>query len=236
MRRFDRKRKEERASNQLEEEDGWTKTVIEDAIELNRRVVKNGDGTGKVRLAYRYSEKGRDLFEAGHITGSREYATGADPFRWPEAIRAKVLAGRGAEGDDASAFPRARRAMVPEGRELCDKMIQWKTHIMREAGEYLFPGMEADKQKKLMKGVINGFDMDSGLEAWRKKKGADESKSLRGYKIQIGEECFSLAYFCTPPGRSILPLSVFCILLVILIRPLPSFSSTLPVRCPCQIH
>ena len=196
------RKEKQNASYQRGEEDGWTKTVTEDAIELNRRVVRKGDGTGKVRLAYKYSEKGRDLFEAGHITGSREYATGADPFRWPEAIRAKVLAGRGAEGDDASAFPRARKAMVPEGRELCDTMIQWKTHIMKEAGEYLFPGMEADKQKKLMKGVINGFDMDSGLEAWKKKKGADKSKSLRRYKIQIGNEYFSLEEYRSTQERS----------------------------------
>ena len=43
-----------------------------------------------------------------------------------------------------------------------------------------------------MKGVINSFDMDSGLEAWRKKKEADKSKSLKGYKIPIGREFFSL--------------------------------------------
>ena len=92
--------------------------------------------------------------------------------------------------------------MVPEGREMCDKMIQWKTHIMKEAGKHLFPGVEADKQKKLMKGVINGFDMDSGLEAWRKKKGADKSKSLKGYKIQIGEEYFSLEEYRSTQEKS----------------------------------
>jgi len=92
--------------------------------------------------------------------------------------------------------------MVPEGREMCDKMTQWKTHIMKEAGEHLFPGMEADTQKKLMKGVINGFDMDSGLEAWRKKKGADKSKSLKGYKIRIGEEHFSLEEYRSTQEKS----------------------------------
>jgi hypothetical protein len=171
---------------------GWSQTVLDDAVELCHRVVRNTDGTGRIRLAYHYSQKGRDLFEAGHITGSREYATGADPFRWPEDLRIRVLAGRGAEGDDASAFPRARRAMVPTGRELCDTMLEWKEEIMRVAGEHLFPGASAKKQRKLMKGVINSFDMDSGLEAWRKKKGADKSKSLKGYKIPIGKGFFSL--------------------------------------------
>ena len=39
-----------------------------------------------------------------------------------------------------------------------------------------------------MKGVINGFDMDSGLDAWRKKKEADTGKTLKGYEIVIGKE------------------------------------------------
>ena len=34
--------------------------------------------------------------------------------------------------------------------------------------------------------------MDSGLEAWRKKKEADRTKSLKGYKIPTGKGFFSL--------------------------------------------
>ena len=49
---------------------------------------------------------------------------GADPFRWPEELRTRVMAGRGADGDDASAFPRARRAMVPEDGSICDDMLE----------------------------------------------------------------------------------------------------------------
>ena len=86
-----------------------------------------------MRIAYKYSDKGRDLYEAGHIVGSREYAVGADPFRWPEELRTRVMAGRGAEGDDASAFPRARRAMVPEDGSICDDMLEWKERRRRKA-------------------------------------------------------------------------------------------------------
>ena len=113
-------------------EASWTQTVRDDAIELSSRIRRRKDGTGRVRIAYKYSEKGRDLYEAGHIAGSREYAVGADPFRWPEELRTRVMAERGAEGDDASAFPRARRAMVPEDSSICDDMLEWKETISRE--------------------------------------------------------------------------------------------------------
>ena len=52
----------------------WTQTVRDDAIELSKRIRRRKDGTGRVRIAYKYSEKGRDLYEAGHITGSRKYS------------------------------------------------------------------------------------------------------------------------------------------------------------------
>ena len=186
-------------------EASWTQTVREDAIELSKRIRRRKDGTGRVRIAYKYSEKGRDLYEAGHIAGSREYAVGADPFRWPEELRTRVMAGRGAEGDDASAFPRARRAMVPEESNICDDMLEWKETILETGGAFLFPGTDKNKRRKLMKGVINGFDMDSGLDAWKKKKGADIGKTLRGYEITIGkkgERTFSLEKYRKAQAQS----------------------------------
>ena len=186
-------------------EASWTQTVRDDAVELSKRVRRRKDGTGRVRIAYKYSDKGRDLYEAGHITGSREYAVGADPFRWPEELRNRVMAGRGAEGDDASAFPRARRAMVPEDSNICDDMLEWKETILETGGAFLFPGTDKNKKRKLMKGVINGFDMDSGLDAWRKKKGADIGKTLRGYEITIGkkgERTFSLEKYRKAQAQS----------------------------------
>ena len=184
---------------------GWTQTIRDDAIELSKRIRRRKDGTGRVRIAYKYSDKGRDLYEAGHIVGSREYAVGADPFRWPEELRTRVMAGRGAEGDDASAFPRARRAMVPEDSSICDDMLEWKETILEKGGAFLFPGTDKHKRRKLMKGVINGFDMDSGLDAWRKKKEADTGKTLKGYEIRIGrdgEKVFSLEKYRKAQAQS----------------------------------
>ena len=47
------------------------------------RAKQVSDGVARVRLRYGYSTLGRALAEAGHVTGSREYAIGADPFKWP---------------------------------------------------------------------------------------------------------------------------------------------------------
>jgi hypothetical protein len=34
----------------------------------------------RIQLVYQYSQLGRDLLDAGHVTASREYARGVDPF------------------------------------------------------------------------------------------------------------------------------------------------------------
>ena len=65
----DGQRKQKDAHDQKGEEDGWAKTVTQDAIELNQRVVRNKDGTGKVRLAYHYLEKGRDVMCESAVNG-----------------------------------------------------------------------------------------------------------------------------------------------------------------------
>ena len=169
-------------------EASWTQTVRDDAIELSRRVRRRKDGTGRTWIAYRYSEKGRDLYEAGHITGSREYAVGADPFRWLEEYRNRVMAGGGAEGNNASAFPRTRKAMVSETTRICDDMLEWKETILEKGGAFLFPGADKHIRRKLMEGVINGFDMDSGLDAWRKA-----GLTTKSYLLQEAEATSRLA-------------------------------------------
>ena len=41
--------------------ESWSKTVQDDAVELSQRAIRGKDGVGRIRLAYHYSEKGRDL-------------------------------------------------------------------------------------------------------------------------------------------------------------------------------
>eukprot|EP00966_Prymnesium_polylepis_P083905 1942753-Prymnesium_polylepis.1 len=81
--------------------------------------------------------------DAGHVTASREYALGADPFKLPRAIRDAALAGMGWAMDDNAAYPRARIAMVPVGREGSQFLVDHREEIMRGFAElHLFPGEE----------------------------------------------------------------------------------------------
>ena len=76
------------------------------------------EGTARLRVEYVYSQTGRDLYEAGHVTASREYARGPDPFKWPEEMRNAALHDRACGFDDTAAYARIRAAMVPDGRSV----------------------------------------------------------------------------------------------------------------------
>ena len=153
-----------------------------------------------VYLAYSFSRRGRDLFEAGHVTGSREYAAGIDPFKWPAWMRDAAIAGTGWVCDDVAAYPRARMAMVSTGREVCARFLRHREEIMRQAGAHLFgDGVAEAERRKRMKGVTNGFDMDSGLNAWVTKYGNPRGVTLAGYAVDLGDglKRFSLAEYRT---------------------------------------
>ena len=76
------------------------------------RATQVSDGVARVRLRYGYSQLGRALAEAGHVRGSREYAVGPDPFKWPTELRDAAFAGMGAEMDDKAAYPRIIAAVT----------------------------------------------------------------------------------------------------------------------------
>ena len=98
----------------------------------------------------------------------------------------------GWEVDCNSCFPRARVAMVPIGRAQGQFLIDHKDDIMRKYAEFLFPTLPwtapgaQPQQKKRMKAIINGFDMDSGLEAWGKQYDNPDGKKLKGTQLTLG--------------------------------------------------
>ena len=79
------------------------KSVADLVQQLREAVEHTSEGEPKVdewgrwtlRLAYKNCEKGRDLIEAGHVTGAREYAVGTDPFKWSKRVRECALEGGG---------------------------------------------------------------------------------------------------------------------------------------------
>ena len=147
--------------------------------------LEHESGETRLRVDYQFSQLGRDLITAGHISGCREQAIGVDPFKFPAEIRQAAFDGMGWEADDNAAYPRARVAMVAEGRAESAFLIVHREDIMRKFADYLFPTLDWPAQRKRMKGVINGLDMDSGLDAWRAKYDGDRGKTLVNKHVRL---------------------------------------------------
>ena len=165
---------------------------------LLHQAEQEASGESILRLKYRFSQLGRDLVDAGHITACREQAVGVDPFKLPREIRAAAFDGLGWEMDDGTAFPRARCAMVGIGRAESAYMVSNRTAIMRGFASYLFPEHDAcwPEQKRRMKTVINGIDMDSRLDAWVAKYGNPHNRTLEGRSIVLPDGTqYSLAAY-----------------------------------------
>ena len=67
-----------------------------------------------MRLKFRHSALGRDMLEAGHVAGSREYTEDADPFQGPKDFHRAAWAKMGEGFDDASAYQRIKVALLPK--------------------------------------------------------------------------------------------------------------------------
>ena len=104
-------------------------------------------GTHTLRLKYTYSDLGRDLFESGHITCSREYAKGEDPFKWPKRMRDAAIGHISVTYDDNAAFPRAKMAMAPVHSRVGKLFLKHRLQVFEQYGKYLFEE-EPDAEKR----------------------------------------------------------------------------------------
>ena len=143
-------------------------------------------GKVRLRLQYDFSELGRDLFEAGHVSHSREYARGPDPFKWPRALR-KVALGTVKEADDAAAFPRARLAMDTDGREIGEDFIRNREEILLKFGAFLFPGCGPGEQRERMKVITTAYDMGASPHFWTRLYGQQDGRRLTTKRVRVGE-------------------------------------------------
>ena len=96
------------------------------------------------------------------------------------------MGGLGWDYDDKAAFQAARLAMVPVGQVEIRALLTDREEIMRTYGAYLFAEIPDERERrKRMKGIINGFDMGSGLEAWAKQWGNPHDRRLRDHSITL---------------------------------------------------
>ena len=149
-----------------------------------------GPGVARLRIEYAYSPLGRSLVEAGHCTGSRVYAIGVDPFKgWPKHMRGAAFHDMGWECDDNAAFPRAKLAMVPEGRGITEQFLMHREDILREVGAILFSEEPCSGNRRdWAKRIFSAYDNDATLEGWaRTAKRDPRGRTVRGLRVQVGQ-------------------------------------------------
>ena len=147
----------------------------------------------RIRLEYGFSEVGMDLFEAGHIEASREYAKGEDPFKWPSELRKAAFKGMAYDFDDSAAFPTARAAMVPEGKRITEKFLEYREKILAYFGKHLFAEVGDDEEneeileerRSKMKVITNAYDMDAKENMWEKKFGNPHKRTLTNIVMKL---------------------------------------------------
>ena len=159
------------------------------AVLAKAKVVRQG--LARLRIEYAYSPMGRGLVEAGHCTGSREYAIGVDPFKgWTKGLRGAAFHDIGWGCDDVAAFPMARMAMVPVGREVTRTFLEYREEIMAKVGDRLF-GRQAGEEARRgwVKKIFAAYDNDASLEGWAKSTQGDHGgRRIRGMRLWVGAE------------------------------------------------
>jgi hypothetical protein len=117
------------------------------AVLAKAKVVRQG--LARLRIEYAYSPMGRGLVEAGHCTGSREYTIGVDPFKgWTKGLRGAAFHDVGWGCDDVAAFPMARMAMVPVGRDVTQTFLKYREEIMAKVGDIIFGTQAGDEARR----------------------------------------------------------------------------------------
>ena len=155
------------------------------------------DGVVRYRITYAHSELGRDLVEAGHVTGGRISARGPDPFKWETTLRTAALHGAW-NADDTACYPTARQAMTGGMGGVAAHFLRHREEVLSRYGDKMFgarhSGMLEKEKRALIKRVTTAYDMGAALDFWRELeeyRGAS-IRTLSGVSIFVGNRLFSL--------------------------------------------
>ena len=179
-------------------------TLGQQAEAFLANVTQSNEDTGYVDIAYTYAEKGWALIKSGHLTYSREYAKGADPFELPKVLRHIALARFGFDFDDAGSYPRAGACLISAGRSLCQHFLQYREHILAEIGKHFFPSLSQLEQRRRAKRLTNLLDMDGSYGSWRAMYGVDRGRRIEDLHIVTpdGRPFDAHAYIKLQPERT----------------------------------
>ena len=143
--------------------------------ELARALADRVGDSGTVVIRYSHSQLGAQLYSAGFVDGSREYAVSEDrqldPFAMlPSDVRKIALGAAGSDFDDNASFQRSSLQVVdnPHIRDLLGGVAR-REEILRGVGAYHFPNSTAAEQRKAAKALFNSLDMDGTYMGWRER-------------------------------------------------------------------
>ena len=142
------------------------------------------DNTGFIDIYYTHGRRTAALVATGWLTGGREYAKGADPFKLPRRMRNLALRRFGHDFDDSASYPRAALHAIPIFKHLASVLLggengENRNEIMKKIGNIILPTSmnKADKRSKI-KHLINLLDMDGTYGGWREIHNISPSMSL----------------------------------------------------------
>ena len=128
----------------------------------------NDPDTGFIDIEYTYGKRTSALVATGWITGGREYAKNADPFKLPKFLRNRALCRFGYDFDDSCSYPRAAFRAIRFHAHLAGILVRNREEIMEKIGLLIFSTTKTDvERRKLIKHLINLLDMDGSYAGWR---------------------------------------------------------------------
>ncbi len=158
------------------------------ARQFLRKVQRKSQTDGEILIEYRLSPKGWAYMQAGHLTLTREYAVGADPFGLPKHLRHLALARFGYDFDDSGAFSRAGAHLIPVGRPECKRFLEHRETILAAIGRHFFPTESAAEQRSRAKHLTNMLDMDGTYGGWRREYSIPATTRLDDPRIALPDE------------------------------------------------
>ena len=122
------------------------------------------------------------LVDAGLVASAREYAVPPDHHANPfealsRALRALAL-GYCTDVDDSAAWPTAKQAICPVGRESGATFLAHRETILAAQGRTLFPAETVKEQRARVKQIYNALNMDADVRKQLANHGADASVSI----------------------------------------------------------
>lgn len=173
-------------------ETGPARTCAKQVREIMKSARAVRPGVVRYRVQYTHSDLGRDLLDAGHVTGCRLSAVGPDPFKWATEFRVAALHGSW-NADDTACYPTARQAMTGGMGGVAAHFLEHRKEILRMLGDVMFGAQLPQAEKRYRaKRITTAYDMGASLDFWKADYPEAEVSTLAGTRLLAGGRIFSI--------------------------------------------